>query len=124
MSYKHKALLETLQAKGELCARVRGGASRRPRRIPQPQEGRLAMETMRDIRNRMKSVRQTRQVTGAMKLISTSKLRKARRRLEDTLPYFDGISEAMRDIIGHSEENGQKWFDRAKAKPSARSPPW
>jgi F-type H+-transporting ATPase subunit gamma len=74
------------------------------------------METMRDIRNRMKSVRQTRQITGALKLISTSKLRKARRRLEDTLPYFDGISEAMRDIIGHSEENGQKWFDRRERK--------
>jgi F-type H+-transporting ATPase subunit gamma len=70
------------------------------------------METMRDIRNRLKSVRQTRQITGAMKLISTSKLRKARRRLEETLPYFDGISEAMRDIIVHSEDNGQKWFDR------------
>jgi F-type H+-transporting ATPase subunit gamma len=74
------------------------------------------METMRDIRNRMKSVRQTLQVTGAMKLISTSKLRKARRRLEDTLPYFDGISEAMRDIISHSEEHGQKWFDPREKK--------
>jgi F-type H+-transporting ATPase subunit gamma len=74
------------------------------------------METMRDIRNRMKSVRQTLQVTGAMKLISTSKLRKARRRLEDTLPYFEGISEAMRDIIGHSEESGQKWFDARGGK--------
>ncbi len=78
------------------------------------------METMRDIRNRMKSVRQTRQVTGAMKLISTSKLRKARRRLEDTLPYFDGISEAMRDIIGHSEESGQKWFDVRQGKADRR----
>jgi F-type H+-transporting ATPase subunit gamma len=74
------------------------------------------MDTMRDIRNRMKSVRQTRQVTGALKLISTSKLRKARRRLEDTLPFFDGISDAMRDIIGHSEESGQKWFDRRAGK--------
>jgi len=74
------------------------------------------METMRDIRNRMKSVRQTRQVTGALKLISTSKLRKARRRLEDTLPFFNGISEAMRDIINHSEETGQKWFDERGEK--------
>jgi F-type H+-transporting ATPase subunit gamma len=78
------------------------------------------METMRDIRNRMKSVRQTLQVTGAMKLISTSKLRKARRRLEDTLPFFNGISEAMRDIIGHSEEHGQKWFDARADKPNRR----
>jgi F-type H+-transporting ATPase subunit gamma len=78
------------------------------------------METMRDIRNRMKSVRQTLQVTGALKLISTSKLRKARRRLEDTMPYFDGISEAMRDIIGHSEEHGAKWFDRRESKKDRR----
>jgi len=78
------------------------------------------METMRDIRNRMKSVRQTLQVTGAMKLISTSKLRKARRRLEDTLPFFDGISEAMRDIIGHSERHGQKWFDARPDKKERR----
>ena len=78
------------------------------------------METMRDIRNRMKSVRQTRQVTGAMKLISTSKLRKAKRRLEETLPYFNGISAAMRDIIGHSEESGQKWFDRREKKVGRR----
>jgi F-type H+-transporting ATPase subunit gamma len=78
------------------------------------------METMRDIRNRMKSVRQTLQITGALKLISTSKLRKARRRLEDTLPYFDGISNAMRDIISHSEENGQKWFDAREKKPNRK----
>jgi F-type H+-transporting ATPase subunit gamma len=78
------------------------------------------METMRDIRNRMKSVRQTLQVTGALKLISTSKLRKARRRLEDTMPYFNGISDAMRDIISHSEEHGAKWFDRRPAKKDRR----
>jgi F-type H+-transporting ATPase subunit gamma len=75
---------------------------------------------MRDIRNRMKSVRQTHQVTGAMKLISTSKIRKARRRLEETLPYFDGISEAMRDIISHSEDSGHKWFDARVGKPGRK----
>jgi F-type H+-transporting ATPase subunit gamma len=79
------------------------------------------METMRDIRNRLKSVRQTRQVTAALKLISTSKLRKARRRLEDTTPYFDGITEAMRDIIGHSEEHGHKWFDKRPEKKERKS---
>jgi F-type H+-transporting ATPase subunit gamma len=79
------------------------------------------METMRDIRNRIKSVRQTLQVTGAMKLISTSKLRKARRRLEDTMPYFEGIAAAMRDIIAHSEESGQKWFDTRAEKQNRRS---
>ena len=79
------------------------------------------METMRDIRNRMKSVRQTLQVTGAMKLISTSKLRKARRRLEETMPYFQGIADAMRDIISHSEESARKWFDDRPEKKARRS---
>lgn len=75
---------------------------------------------MRDIRNRMKSVRQTLQVTGAMKLISTSKLRKARRRLEETLPYFDAIRDAMRDIISHAEEHGASWFDPRASKPERK----
>ena len=42
MKYKHKELLATLQAKGELEPRVRGGAPRRPRRLSQPQEGRVS----------------------------------------------------------------------------------
>ncbi len=78
------------------------------------------METMRDIRNRMRSVRQTLQVTGAMKLISTSKLRKARRRLDETMPYFDAIRDAMRDIIAHAEGHGQKWFDERSGKAPRR----
>lgn len=78
------------------------------------------METMRDIRNRMKSVRQTLQVTGAMKLISTSKLRKARRQLDETLPYFDAIRDAMRDIILHAEGHGESWFDQRAGKSPRR----
>jgi len=79
------------------------------------------METMRDIRNRMKSVGQSLQVTSAMKLISTSKLRKARRKLDEAKPYFGAVRDAMRDIIGHSESRGGKWFDRREGKGNRRS---
>ena len=74
------------------------------------------METMRDIRNRMKSVRQSLKVTSAMKLISTAKLRKARRRLDETLPYFTAIHDVMRDIESNANSNGEKWFDRRASK--------
>jgi len=74
------------------------------------------VETMRDIRNRMKSVRQSLQVTSAMKLISTAKLRKARRRLDETLPYFEAVRGAIREIEAHAGGNGQKWFDRRERK--------
>ena len=57
------------------------------------------MANLRDLRLRMKAIRQTLQVTRAMNLISTSKLRKGRRSLEDTLPFFTRIQEIMCDIL-------------------------
>lgn len=74
------------------------------------------METMRDVRLRMRSVRQSLQVTQAMKLISTSKLRKARRRLEETRPYFEAIREAMHDIVELGAVGSGTWFDERKGK--------
>ncbi|MFZ4616947.1 MAG: ATP synthase F1 subunit gamma [Rectinemataceae bacterium] len=68
------------------------------------------MDNMRDLRARMRSVRQSLQMTTAMKLISTSKLRKARRRLEDTLPYFEGIRTTMAEIIARSGLDRGRWF--------------
>jgi F-type H+-transporting ATPase subunit gamma len=55
---------------------------------------------LRDVRLRMRAIEQTLQVTSAMNLISTSKLRKGRRVLEDTEPFFLRIQKAMLDIYG------------------------
>lgn len=68
------------------------------------------MANMRDIRLRMKSIGQTLQITSAMKLISTAKLRRARVQLIQTEPYFDRIRETMRDIISHSEGISDQYF--------------
>ena len=57
------------------------------------------MANLRDLRLRMRAIRQTLQVTKAMNLISTSKLRKGRRVLEDTEPYFTRIQKLMFDVI-------------------------
>jgi F-type H+-transporting ATPase subunit gamma len=54
----------------------------------------------------MRAIQQTLQVTKAMNLISTAKLRKGRRILEDTEPFFTRIQKSMYDIFaaaGHSE---------------------
>lgn len=47
----------------------------------------------------MRAVEQTLQVTKAMNLISAAKLRKGRRMLLDTEPYFKRIQKSMFDII-------------------------
>jgi F-type H+-transporting ATPase subunit gamma len=68
------------------------------------------MPNMRDIRLRMKSIRQTLQITSAMKLISTAKLRRARVQLSETEPYFDRIREVMEEIYFHSESIRDEYF--------------
>lgn len=78
------------------------------------------MESLRDVGNRIKSVAQTLKVTSAMKLISTAKLRKARRRLDETAPYFAAIQAAMDDIATHSEHAARAWFDRREHKKGSR----
>jgi F-type H+-transporting ATPase subunit gamma len=47
----------------------------------------------------MKAISQTLQVTKAMNLISTAKLRKGRRMLQDTEPYFARIQKSMFNIL-------------------------
>ncbi len=51
----------------------------------------------------MKSIGQTLQITSAMKLISTAKLRRARVQLVQTEPYFDRIRKTMSDILLHRD---------------------
>jgi F-type H+-transporting ATPase subunit gamma len=65
------------------------------------------MANLRDLRLRMHAIEKTLQVTKAMHLISTAKLRKARRMLEDTEPYFGRIQKAMIDILSsvHNVDN-------------------
>lgn len=60
------------------------------------------MASMREIKLRIKSIKETRQITKAMKLISASKLKKARQQLERTMPYFIKVKTTIADILMHS----------------------
>jgi len=63
----------------------------------------------------MKAITQTLQVTKAMKLISTAKLRKSRRRLEDSQTYFQEIRQTMALIVAQADVKDSEFFDqRAK----------
>ena len=56
------------------------------------------MPSMKAIKNRIKSVENTRQITKAMQLVATSKMRKAKERIEASRPFFETLSEALNDI--------------------------
>ena len=46
------------------------------------------MANTREIQSRMKSIQDTMKITNAMYMISSTKLRKAKKNLEETEPYF------------------------------------
>ncbi len=69
------------------------------------------MAHMNEIKHRIKSIKDTRQITKAMQLISASKLRKARKQLDETLPYFDKVRLTMADILAHSHNMDNRFFD-------------
>jgi ATP synthase, F1 gamma subunit len=79
------------------------------------------MASMREIKLRIKSIKETRQITKAMKLISAAKLKKARQQLEQTLPYFNKVKSTIADIIIHSGTIENVYFDVRKDKPDKKT---
>jgi len=73
------------------------------------------MANLRDVRLRMRAIEQTLQVTKAMNLISTAKLRKGRRMLEDTVPYFKRIQKSMYDILSSETYIQSEFFRKSDA---------
>jgi F-type H+-transporting ATPase subunit gamma len=70
------------------------------------------MANLRDVRLRMRTIEQTLQVTKAMNLISTAKLRKGRRTLEDVQPFFTRIQKSMYDILNTAGTVESDYFSR------------
>ncbi len=61
-------------------------------------------QSMKLIKNRIKSVQSTQQITKAMELVATSKLRRAKDDMERTKPYFDTLKDAAEEILATNTE--------------------
>ena len=70
------------------------------------------MANIREIRERINSIKQILKITNAMYLMSSSKLKKARKSLEDTEPYFYKLQETIDSILEHTPHTRQFYFDR------------
>lgn len=64
----------------------------------------MAAGSMKDIKLRIKSVQSTMQITKAMELVASSKLRRAKLRVEQSRPYFTVLNEALVDIASSNTE--------------------
>ena len=70
------------------------------------------MPNMREIRERIASIQQILKITNAMYLMSSSKLKKARKSLDATEPYFYKLQETINNILEHTPHTRQAYFDR------------
>lgn len=79
------------------------------------------MSNMHEIRARIVSIRDIMKITNAMYLISSSKLKKARKDLAATEPYFNKLTYAMRSILSRApEEIKMQYFDQRPQIPESK----
>lgn len=76
------------------------------------------MANTREIQSRMKSIRDTMKITNAMYMISSTKLRRARKNLEETEPYFFTLQSMIARILRHLPDIENQYFDAREKKPS------
>ena len=57
------------------------------------------MANLKDIRDRIKSVRSIQKVTKAMKMVAAAKMRKAQERMEQARPYSNSLSEVIEHLL-------------------------
>ncbi|MFN6391048.1 MAG: FoF1 ATP synthase subunit gamma, partial [Bacteroidota bacterium] len=58
---------------------------------------------LKEVRNRIKSVGNTQQITKAMKMVSAAKLRRAQDRIIQMRPYANKLQDMLSNIIAASE---------------------
>ena len=68
------------------------------------------MAGMKEIKARIKSVESTMQITKAMELVATSKLRRAKENVERTRPFYQLLGSAIDEIIAASADFESDWF--------------
>ena len=72
------------------------------------------MANLKDIRDRIKSVKSIQQVTRAMKLVAAAKMRKAQERMDQARPYESSIVEIMCSVLPGIDESSSPFFKEKK----------
>ena len=79
------------------------------------------MASTREIQSRISSIQDTRKITSAMYMISSTKLRKAKRELEETEPYFYTLQSVIARIMRHMPEMEHPYFGDGRKRTMAAS---
>jgi len=72
--------------------------------------------SMKDIKLRIKSVESTMQITKAMELVASSKMRRAKERVEHSRPYFETLHKTLTEIVAADPRARNPYLRRAEIK--------
>ncbi len=76
------------------------------------------MPSLKDLRNRISSVKSTKKITSAMKMVAAAKLKRAQDNAEKTRPYARKMSEIVNSLV---ENNKSKKFKFSEKKTKTRN---
>ena len=79
----------------------------------------MAGVSTKEIKNRIRSMESTKQITKAMEMVAASKLRRAQERVISSRPYFEVLYTAIRDIADSNRDFSSPYLVERSGKKSA-----
>lgn len=70
----------------------------------------------RDIKRKIRSVNSTKQITKAMELVSTAKLKRAKDKVDITKPYFNQVVETVQEIVQNEKSLKHEYLSYREVK--------
>ncbi len=70
------------------------------------------MPSLKDLRNRISSVKSTKKITSAMKMVAAAKLKRAQNNAEKTRPYAKKMSEIVNSLVKNQKSRKFKFGER------------
>ena len=78
----------------------------------------MAGVSTKEIKNRIRSMESTKQITKAMEMVAASKLRHAQARVTNSRPYFEILYNTISDIVSANSEFSSPYLTKRPVKKS------
>ena len=76
----------------------------------------MAGVSTKEIKNRIRSMESTRQITKAMEMVAASKLRRAQAQVAASRPYFEILHQTIQDIVYANRDFSSPFFQKREGK--------
>ena len=76
----------------------------------------MAGVSTKEIKNRIRSMESTKQITKAMEMVAASKLRRAQAQIQNSRPYFEILYSTIQDIISRNKDFSSPYLKQRETK--------